>query len=49
MGVHGKGIHNENDQALVDWLLQRQLFLCNTAFQHPPPVSHVHLSKMEKL
>ena len=34
MGVHGKGTHKENGQALVDWLLQHQLFLCNTAFQH---------------
>ena len=35
MGVHGKGTRNENGQALVDWLLHRQLFLCNTAFEHP--------------
>ena len=35
MRVHSKGTQDENGQALIDWLLQRQLFLCNTAFQHP--------------
>ena len=35
IGVHSKGIRNENGQALIDWLMQHQLFICNTAFQHP--------------
>ena len=35
LGTHGRGKRNENGQILIEWLLQRHLFLCNTAFQHP--------------
>ena len=35
VGSHAKGVRNENGQAMVDFCTLNNLFICNTAFQHP--------------